>query len=463
MPSSNQSCGVPEVPVYNPTVPAETPCAPCATNSNFFDPDTLVENPAINLDIVSDKGLAFDGQDRTDKTLTAKIYDDNEISGYQDPAEWYFRWYIDDISVQGPSLGGGGGNGEILLLDFPTARHSIDVKVLIARSAASLGASPVPYRTRVVRIADITDTQILLMVTDFVSLPTAPPAATYKGQTATTTAGGATWRKWDDTYWLTHNPLFASFGHEDEAAAVDVDDLPLWIWGLPFPIGKGDQGDQGIQGIQGIQGDQGDPGSNGTNGTNGSNGADGADGNTILNGASDPGGGDGVDGDFYINTTTNFLFGPKTSGAWPSGIALGTPGVGRPTGSAYAQASVDDGNFTNAAGRSYDPINFVAAQLGYLPKINFSFQITGDGGGVDKVAIAIYRATDSGMTTNLVALFSQSYQTDSGSYTQVHIDYIDDTAVAGTSYYYQAVAFNLSGGNAYYSLGYSIVITNIPV
>jgi len=55
-------------------------------------------------------------------------------------------------------------------------------------------------------------------------------------------------------------------------------------------------------------------GPSGTNGTNG---------NTILNGTSTPpSSGLGADGDFYLNTTTRVLYGPKASGAWPSGVPL---------------------------------------------------------------------------------------------------------------------------------------------
>lgn len=49
----------------------------------------------------------------------------------------------------------------------------------------------------------------------------------------------------------------------------------------------------------------------------GADGADGADGNTVLYGASDPST-EGVDGNFYLNTATNTLFGPRTSGSWPA-------------------------------------------------------------------------------------------------------------------------------------------------
>jgi hypothetical protein len=69
----------------------------------------------------------------------------------------------------------------------------------------------------------------------------------------------------------------------------------------------GPQGPQGLQGIQGNQGIQGVPGQ---------------DGNTVLYGAVTPTGAVGVDGNFYINTTTNYLFGPKAGGAWPTSTSM---------------------------------------------------------------------------------------------------------------------------------------------
>lgn len=82
--------------------------------------------------------------------------------------------------------------------------------------------------------------------------------------------------------------------------------------------------------------EQGPPGPPGTSGV------DGADGTTILYGTTDPLPTMGRDGDSYINTTTHFLFGPKSGGIWPAGTSLiGPPGpqgysvrygVGAPTG-----------------------------------------------------------------------------------------------------------------------------------
>ena len=66
----------------------------------------------------------------------------------------------------------------------------------------------------------------------------------------------------------------------------------------------GATGPTGPQGIQGIQGNAG------------------VDGKTVLSGQTDPASGTGVDGDFYINTDTSKIFGPKASGAWPTGVSL---------------------------------------------------------------------------------------------------------------------------------------------
>jgi len=57
-------------------------------------------------------------------------------------------------------------------------------------------------------------------------------------------------------------------------------------------------------------------------GETGETGEAGADGKTILNGDGVPASGIGVDGDFYIDTTNDDIYGPKTSGAWGAGTSL---------------------------------------------------------------------------------------------------------------------------------------------
>lgn len=112
---------------------------------------------------------------------------------------------------------------------------------------------------------------------------------------------------------------------------------------LALGIPKGDTGSTGPQGIQGIQGVKGDTGATGTAGTNGTNGTNGVDGKTVLNGSTNPTT-QGNNGDFYINTATNTLFGPKTAGAWGTGVSLvGPTGATGATGSTGATGATGNG------------------------------------------------------------------------------------------------------------------------
>ncbi|NOW97215.1 hypothetical protein [Mucilaginibacter sp. SG564] len=45
-------------------------------------------------------------------------------------------------------------------------------------------------------------------------------------------------------------------------------------------------------------------------------------GNSVLNGSTDPTAAIGQNGDFYYNTATQYIFGPKTTNAWPTGVRL---------------------------------------------------------------------------------------------------------------------------------------------
>jgi len=74
--------------------------------------------------------------------------------------------------------------------------------------------------------------------------------------------------------------------------------------------------------LVGPAGSNGATGAAGSAGSTGATGSPGANGNSVLSGAGAPGAGVGSNGDFYINTSTNTIFGPKTAGAWGSGTSL---------------------------------------------------------------------------------------------------------------------------------------------
>ena len=81
------------------------------------------------------------------------------------------------------------------------------------------------------------------------------------------------------------------------------------------------------------QGGAGGPGPAGAAGPQGPSGPTGPAGSTILYGIGDPQGVTGVDGDYYINTNSNYFFGPKASGVWPPGFSIVGPlGPSGPTG-----------------------------------------------------------------------------------------------------------------------------------
>ncbi|MCA1452823.1 hypothetical protein I6F35_06260 [Bradyrhizobium sp. BRP22] len=80
-----------------------------------------------------------------------------------------------------------------------------------------------------------------------------------------------------------------------------------------------EQGPPGPPGPAGPQGPKGEIGPAGPQGPTGPSG------NTVRYGSIDPTAAVGVNGDFYINATTNFIFGPKASGAWPAGTSLVGP------------------------------------------------------------------------------------------------------------------------------------------
>jgi hypothetical protein len=74
---------------------------------------------------------------------------------------------------------------------------------------------------------------------------------------------------------------------------------------------------------QGPPGPQGPPGA--PSFIAGPPGPQGEHGNTVLSGPDDPMTDEGDDGDFYINTTTNVIFGPKETIGWGAGVSLVGP------------------------------------------------------------------------------------------------------------------------------------------
>ena len=106
--------------------------------------------------------------------------------------------------------------------------------------------------------------------------------------------------------------------------------------GTPGPQGpqglKGDTGATGPQGPIGLTGPQGLKGDTGVRGPVGTQGIAGTNGKTILNGITKPAISIGTVGDFYINTASDTLYGPKTTGGWGTGVSLIGPKGSFPNG-----------------------------------------------------------------------------------------------------------------------------------
>jgi len=120
--------------------------------------------------------------------------------------------------------------------------------------------------------------------------------------------------------------------------------------GAPGATGpQGLTGATGPQGSQGLRGLTGATGPQGTQGVPGPQGIPGAAGLTVRNGVGAPSSGLGVNGDFYINTTADTIYGPKTGGAWGGATSLiGPQGPQGPQGAPGISVFTVCGNSTCA-------------------------------------------------------------------------------------------------------------------
>lgn len=146
------------------------------------------------------------------------------------------------------------------------------------------------------------------------------------------------------------------------------------------------------------------------------------DGRTILNGTVDPTT-EGLNGDFYINTNTQYIFGPKAADVWPAGIDLnGIDGAG------FTGGSYDSGTgivtFT-----SDDGLGFATGDLrgadGYTPVKDTDYFDGADGTNIDTVTS---NKTGSTTTVTVTGTFSGSPHTFDieDGYTPIKdIDYFD--------------------------------------
>ena len=127
----------------------------------------------------------------------------------------------------------------------------------------------------------------------------------------------------------------------------------------------------------------------GPSGAPGATGIPGTDGKTVLNGSGAPSDSLGANGDFYIDTTANKIYGPKATGAWP---LTGTSLVG-PTFANYRAGAVGIGSTTSSASVTFDAV----------PNANYSVSLTFEGTPVPKVGfLECTNKTTTGFTVSIV-------------------------------------------------------------
>jgi uncharacterized protein (TIGR02145 family) len=181
----------------------------------------------------------------------------------------------------------------------------------------------------------------------------------------------------------------------------------------------------------------------GAAGVNGVAGANGLDGKTVLNGTTDPGSSTGENGDFYINTTSNKIFGPKASGVWPAGVSLiGIASVGAISGTSTANgASITGGELKLApADGTSGGIVTITAQT-FAGAKTFSSDLTVNGVTVGK---------GQGNITNNTAFGSSALVANTTGYSNTAIgasSLLSNTTGFNNISVNGALTFNTSGNN----------------
>lgn len=197
-----------------------------------FSVNSTLDAPgAILVDIVSDKGFIFTPADKSDKTLTAILYDsaaggDQQIS--LPDAAWTFRWKVAGVFTS-PDTDNTVvvANSDILV----SAQVTLEVY-----KDASL------FRSQTITIADVNDGKFYRAWTDNSTKPSGTQKLTNQDPTNggiwPVTVNTVVWRLPTDSYWATHVPSYA----QDATVAAGV-----YSWGAVYQL-KGEKGDQGIAG-----------------------------------------------------------------------------------------------------------------------------------------------------------------------------------------------------------------------
>ena len=183
---------------------------------------------AILLDMDTDKGYQFTPSDKTDKTLTANLYDSEQdpqlqTSGYE------YRWNVAGVWSSWSTT-----------RTRTLTRANVVISAVVTLEARPVGESSA-IRSVSKNFSDIVDAQNIIMQTDATSATSANKLPTSKKDSATAIVSGVTWRSINDSYWDTNLPTYDCVGYENPS------DISQFIWSNPRRI-KGETGDQGNSG-----------------------------------------------------------------------------------------------------------------------------------------------------------------------------------------------------------------------
>lgn len=203
---------------------------------------TIAAPGAILVDIDSDKGYVFTPQDKTNKTLTVKLYDTSLAPPSQlislPDAMWTFRWNIN--GVWGTTTTG-------------HWQQVIQQSDILISSIVTLEVyrSTVLFRSLTINMTDVNDGRSFRAWTDFATKPStsqdlstqdptpvAPPGAFGATGDSAVVVSGVSWYLPTATYWATHTPTFA----QDATLATGV-----YTWNPVYQL-KGEAGSQGVSG-----------------------------------------------------------------------------------------------------------------------------------------------------------------------------------------------------------------------
>jgi hypothetical protein len=183
---------------------------------------------AVILDIDSDKGFTFTPADKTNKTLTAKLYD-TALSGDQQislpDAAYTFRWNIAGVWTSLTT-----DNTQTVTRSNILVTGNVTVECYL---------DAVLFRSRTISVADVNDGQAYRAWT---SNATKPSSSQDLGAQDPTNGGiwpvtvsGVVWRLPSDSHWDSNTPTYA------QDAEVDTG---VYTWGKVYQL-KGEKGDQG--------------------------------------------------------------------------------------------------------------------------------------------------------------------------------------------------------------------------